>query len=134
MEALKMAKLFADEVVLRILAASFKYPKTAQELSKQLDIPVAVCYKKIKKLVSMGLIKCVDTKLSNKGKSVRCFRSQVKSAYIFFDRGRLRVRLELTQLDNRIYDQTWDILDEISKKEVDDSEDDDDEDDGEEEE
>ena len=112
METFKMLKLFADEPILRILTASFKNPKTTQELSKQLDIQLAVCYKKIKKLVSEGLVKCVDTKLSNKGKSVRCYQSQVKSAYLFIDSGKVRIRLELTKWENRIYDKTWNILEE----------------------
>lgn len=115
MDALEMAKLFSDKDTLRILADSFKFPKTAQELSDELDIPIAVCYKKIKKLANLDLIKCVDTKLSSKGKSVRCFRSQVKSTYIFFDEGKLRVRMELTRLEDRIYDEMWDIVMEIKE-------------------
>ncbi len=115
MKALEMAKLFSDKDTLRILADSFKFPKTAQELSEELDIPIAVCYKKIKKLANLDLIKCVDTKLSSKGKSVRCFRSQVKSTYIFFDQGKLRVRMELTRLEDRISDQMWDIVKEIKE-------------------
>jgi len=115
MDALEMAKLFSDKDTLRILADSFKFPKTAQELSDELDIPIAVCYKKIKKLANLDLIKCVDTKLSSKGKSVRCFRSQVKSTYIFFDQGKLRVRMELTRLEDRIYDEMWDIVREIKE-------------------
>ena len=112
MKPFKMLNLFADEPVLRILTASFKNPKTTQELSEQLDIPLPVCYKKIKKLVSAGLIKCVDTKSSNKGKSVRCYQSQVKSAYLFIDSGKVRIRLELTKFEDRIYDKTWNILEE----------------------
>ena len=110
METFKMLNLLTDEPALRILTASFKNPKTTQELSEQLDIPLPVCYKKIKKLVSAGLIKCVDTKHSNKGKSVRCYQSQVKSAYLFIDRGKVRIRLELTKFKDWIYDKTWNIL------------------------
>ena len=113
-EVFAMAKVFTDEIFLRILALSFKFPKTAEQLSKQLDIPLAVSYKKTKNLLQKGLIKCADTKLSKKGKSVRCYQSQVKAAYLFFYKGRLRVRLELTQLEGRIYDETWDILEEVN--------------------
>ena len=112
MEPFKMLNLFTDEPILRILTASFKDPKTTQELSKQLDIHLAVCYKMIKKLVTAELIKCVDTKRSNKGKSVRCYQSQVKYAYLFIDRGKVRIRLELTKFEDRIYDKTWNILEE----------------------
>ena len=97
MEPFKMLKVLSDERVLRILAASFKNPKTAQELSKQLDIQLAVCYKKIKKLVSAGLIKRVGTKRSNKGKSVRSYQSQLSSAFLFIDSGKIRIRLSSYQ-------------------------------------
>ena len=115
MEVLNLVKLFSDKTIISILSLTFRHSMSPRELSDQLDIPVAVCYKKINKMSSLGLIKCVEKKPSSKGRCVNLFRSQVKSAYIFFDKGVLRVRMELTQVKDNIYDQTWDVLKEMDK-------------------
>ena len=115
MEVLDLVKLLSDRNIIKILSLTFKHSRSAHELSEQLGIPVAVCYKKINKLSHMGLIKCVEKKPSGKGRCVNLFRSQVKSAYIFFDKGSLRVRMELTQVNDNIYDKSWDVLKEMDK-------------------
>ena len=112
MNVVKIVLLLSKEIVLRILSLSFKSPRTVQEFSAQLNRPIAMCYKEIRKLELLGLIKSVTTKLSKKGKSVKCYQSQVKSAHIFFERGKLRIRLELAQLENQIYDEAIDLLEE----------------------
>lgn len=46
-------------------------------------------------LESAGLIICVDRILSQKGKRLNLYQSQLKNAYIFFGSGKLRVRFQL---------------------------------------
>jgi len=109
-DALNASKLLSDPYVMKILAASFKVPKSAQELSLRFSIPIAVCYRKIRELEGVGLMECVGKVLTPKGKRVGIYRSQVKGAYLFFEKDRLRVRLELTKVSENQFDSIWDPL------------------------
>lgn len=108
--ALDASKIFADEYAMRILAGSFKFPKSAQELSNKFSIPIAVCYRKIHDLETNGLLECVDKMLTQDGRRVKLYRSQLKGAYIFFEHGKLRVCMNLTKIPEMNFDQTLDML------------------------
>ncbi len=58
-------------------------------------IPIAACYRRIKSLETVGLIKCVGKALTRKGKRIGIYSSQLKNAYIFFEDGKIKVRFEL---------------------------------------
>ena len=95
MDPLEASKIITDEYSAKILVATYKKAKSAIELSNRFDIPIAACYRRIRFLEKVGLIRCVDSVLTQKGKRVRIYLSQLKNAYIFFEHGRLRVRFEL---------------------------------------
>ncbi len=107
---LDASKIFADEYALKILSGSFKEPKSAQDLSNNFNIPIAVCYRKIHDLEVSGFLECVDKILTQEGRRVKLYRSQLKGAYIFFEHGKLRVHLSLTKVPQVDFDETWDAL------------------------
>jgi len=107
---LDASKILADEYTLKILAGSFKEPKSVQELSTKFNIPIAVCYRKIHDLETSGFLECVDKILTQEGRRVKLYRSQLKGAYIFFEHGKLRVHLSLTSVPRIEFDETWDAL------------------------
>ncbi|MFW9876930.1 MAG: ArsR family transcriptional regulator [Candidatus Thorarchaeota archaeon] len=104
------SRMLTDEYAMKILAGSFHYPKSAQELSKRFNIPIAACYRKIHDLEESGFLECVEKVLSKDGRRVRLYRSQLKGAYLFFENGKLRVCLNLTKVPMVEYDETVDIL------------------------
>lgn len=89
------SQLLTDEYAAKILTAIMKIPRSAQQLSESYGIPIAACYRRIKLLERYGLIMCKERKLSQQGKRINYYLSMVKNAYIFFEDGRLRVRLDL---------------------------------------
>lgn len=107
---LDTSKILVDEKALKILAGSYDIPKSAQELSTKFDIPIAVCYRKIHDLEESGMLECVDRILTQDGRRVKLYRSQLKGAYIFFQNGKLRVHLDLTKVPQVDFDKTWDAL------------------------
>jgi hypothetical protein len=111
------SRLLADEYVMKILSASFKTPRSAQELSLKFDIPIAVCYRKIKELQAVGLLKCVDRFLTREGKWVRLYQSQLVSAFVFYEKDKLRVKLQLAceVAEDSNVDTTWNVLEVPSK-------------------
>ncbi|HDD60361.1 MAG: ArsR family transcriptional regulator [Thermoplasmata archaeon] len=106
----RLSQVLVDDYVMKILTATYYRPKSAQELSVEHNIPIAVCYRKIKELVSLGLLKPEVRILTRKGKWVQLYRSQVKGAYVFIEKGRLRVRLELVSGRGEEIDNTVPIL------------------------
>ena len=95
MDAFEITQLLTDEYSAKILVGTFKSPRSAIELSREHNIPVAACYRRIKTLEKAGLIKCVEKALTKKGKRIGLYASQLKNAYIFFEGGKIRVRFEL---------------------------------------
>jgi len=87
--------LLTDPYNRRILAYAATRCVSAQELSEKLDIPIAVCYRRIKEMEAVGLIKVVERYLNRKGKRVNIYKSMVKRAKIEFRDGCWMADLEM---------------------------------------
>ena len=96
MDIFDASQLITDKYSVRILVGTTKKPKSAIELSEKFGIPIAACYRKIRELEKAGLLRCVERRLTRKGKRVSMYISQLKTAYLFFENGRLRMRFQLT--------------------------------------
>jgi predicted transcriptional regulator len=96
MDLFEASQLITDKYSVRILVGTTKKPKSAIELSEKFGIPIAACYRKIKELERAGLLRCVERRLTRKGKRVSMYISQLKTAYLFFENGKLRMRFHLT--------------------------------------
>jgi len=95
MNAAEASKIIADEYAAKILAATYTIPKSALRLSHDLDIPIAACYRRIRMLENANLIRCEQRILTQKGKRMSVYLSNLKNAFIFLEQGKLRVRFEL---------------------------------------
>ncbi len=95
MNPIEASKIIADEYAVKILVAIYRRPKSAIKLSHDLGIPIAACYRRIRMLEKRNLILCVERVLTQKGKRMSVYISNLKNAYIFFEEGRLRVRFEM---------------------------------------
>jgi hypothetical protein len=79
-----------------ILMCTYRKAKSVNEISRVFDIPIAVCYRKVKKLEDLGFLRCTDRILSEKGKWVKLFRSQVVYAHFYLEKGKFRARVQLS--------------------------------------
>ena len=95
MDAVEASKIIADEYAAKILAATLRRPKSALTLSYDLGIPIAACYRRIKMLESAKLIRCEERILTQKGKRMSVYISNLKNAYIILEDGKLRVKFEM---------------------------------------
>ena len=95
MDPIDACRLIMDTYAAKILVACSRKPKHALELSQSLDIPIAACYRRVHVLEKAGLIKPVDRALTQQGKRIALYQSQLKNAYIFFESGKLRVRFQM---------------------------------------
>jgi len=95
MNPLEASQLLTDEYSAKILLATYKRKISAQEISGLYGIPIAACYRKIRTLEEAGLIECVERILTQKGKRKNLYTSRLKTAYIYFENGKLRARFQL---------------------------------------
>jgi predicted transcriptional regulator len=120
MHALETSRILTEEYSAKILLATMGKPKTAFELSDKLGVPIAACYRKIKILEDCGLINCVERRLTQAGKRISLYKSNVKNAQIVFERNKIRANIEM--IDGTSKNTTFDIemseFMEISKQTV----------------
>ena len=89
-----ISRLLTDDYAERILVATYFYPRSVQEISDKYDIPIAACYRKMHDLEDAGLIEVEKIVTTSKGKNMKLYKSQLKSACIMFQEGHFRIRLE----------------------------------------
>ena len=97
MNPLFISKIFSDGDTIKMLSESYNRPISVHELSIKFDIPIAGCYRRIRELERAGLVECVDTCISPKGKKVKLYQSDVKNGFITFFNGELRVKFYKNQ-------------------------------------
>ncbi len=107
MHALETSRLLTEEYTAKILLATMGKPKSAFELSEKLGVPIAACYRKIKILEDSGLIFCVERRLTQAGKRISLYKSNVKNAHIVFERNKIRANIEM--IDGTSQDSSYDI-------------------------
>jgi predicted transcriptional regulator len=112
MNVLETSKVLSDLQALRIISLTQRKPCSAQELSEELNSPLAGIYKKIKELEIAGLITDNDRILMPYGKRVTRYRSVVRGFYVQFYNNELRVTLELDS-DEQSVKMTWNPLQNI---------------------
>jgi DNA-binding Lrp family transcriptional regulator len=115
-----------DPYAVKILVATVRAPRCAQEIAKQNGIPIAACYRRIKDLERLGLVKCTEKRLSQQGKRVCYYISMVKTAHVFYEEGKLKVKLEMKDASLRTRNDDWHEveLDKEQEPRADDPEDD----------
>lgn len=107
-DLLGKSRLLTDEYAVKILMATVRSPRSAQQISGQFGIPIAACYRRIKDLEMAGLIRCTERRLSRQGKRVCYYQSRVRTAALQYENGRLKVRF--TMLDEAP-DNDWQDVD-----------------------
>lgn len=81
-------------------------PKSAQELSEQLDVPIATCYRRIEDLQEVELLELHDRPLSDEHRRVNVYRRNVDGIEITFRDG-LEVDLEKRSEVRDKLDRVW---------------------------
>lgn len=115
MDLINASQLITDEYASKILVATYRRPKSALELSYKLGIPIAACYRRIHALEDAGFIRCTDKVLTQKGKRMGVYLSNLKNAQILFENGSIKIRFEMKEGKTSTLDGEWDFIDIIEK-------------------
>lgn len=86
-------------------------PASAQELSDELGIPIATCYRRIDELTEHDLLELHDNILSDDRRRIKVYRRNVEEVRVDFD-DELSVQVEeRTEVRNKL-DEAWRTLSE----------------------
>lgn len=88
-----------------ILSAASE-PKSAQELSDELNVPIATCYRRINELTDADLLELHDRPLSDEHRRIKVYRRKVEAVNLTFDDG-LDVELEERSAVKNKLDEVW---------------------------
>jgi len=93
----------ADDYALKILAATRDEGKTVRELSRELDIPIATCYRRVEELEENDLLEVKEKKLTQDGKRATVLRTNVSFVEITFgfENQSLNINIESAEDDKR---------------------------------
>src|SRR6056297_3387575 len=86
-------------------------PRSAQELSDELEIPIATCYRRIDELTEHNLLELHDNILSDDRRRIKVYRRNVDEVRVDFDH-KLTIKVEeRTGVTNKL-DEAWRTLSE----------------------
>jgi hypothetical protein len=108
----KISNLISDKYVSKILMSTFKKPKSVQNISATYNIPIAVCYRKVRQLEDLGFLRCTGTRLNGNGKRIKLFQSQIVNAHFFLEKGKFRARVQLSSGIVDDFGGSWSLADE----------------------
>jgi predicted ArsR family transcriptional regulator len=87
MEAVELLRVLGNKYNAEILRATNE-PKSAQELSDELEIPIATSYRRIEELTEADLLELSGREFSDEGRRTKVYRRNVESLEVAFgDRG-----------------------------------------------
>ena len=89
-----VSRLPTDEYAERILVATQSISRSVQEISDKYDIPIAACYRKIHELEEAGFLNVAEIVTTPKGKTMKLYRSLLKSAMLVYQEGIFKVKFE----------------------------------------
>jgi hypothetical protein len=84
-------------------------PRSAQELSEELDIPIATCYRRIDELTEHDLLELHDNVLSDERRRIKIYRRNVDAVHVQFENS-LAVDVEERTEVTSTLDEAWKSL------------------------
>jgi predicted ArsR family transcriptional regulator len=84
-----------DDHALRILIALHQETLTAQEISQRYRIPIAPCYRRIRRLVSLGLVSEAGYVTEGRRRPAHLYKSEVDRFTIAYGSGEMTLHLML---------------------------------------
>jgi len=84
-----------DDHALRILIALHQEILTAQQISQRYRIPIAPCYRRIRRLLSLGLISQAGYVTEGRRRPAHLYKSEVEKFEIVYGSGRMNLTLLL---------------------------------------
>lgn len=95
-------ELLGNKHTREILSLTSRMDCSAIQLCKELGIPLATVYRKLKLLENTGLIRHVKTIIHLSGNEERYYRCAINEIKVSFKKGALSVNFEMENCDDKI--------------------------------
>ena len=105
MSSVELLQALGNKYSAEILEATDE-PRSAQELSEELDIPIATCYRRIDELTEHDLLKLHDNVLSDERRRIKVYRRNVDAVDVRFEAA-LSVDVEERSEVTNTLDEAW---------------------------
>jgi len=86
-------------------------PRSAQELSDELEIPIATCYRRIDELTEHDLLELHDNILSDDRRRIKVYRRNVEEIRVDFEEALSLTVEDRSEVTNKL-DEAWRTLSE----------------------
>jgi len=111
MDGTEMLRVLGNEYNPQILSFAHE-PRSAQELSDELDVPIATCYRRIEELTDADLLEHHDRVLSDERRRVNVYRRNIEEVVVNFSEGNVTVDVEERRKVKNRLDEAWRTLSE----------------------
>ena len=112
MGSVELLRVLGNKYNAEILSATGE-PKSAQELSDELGIPIATSYRRIEELTEADLLELSGREFSDEGRRTKVYRRDIDNIQISFDADEIDVKLEeRPEVDNSLVDVWRDLKEE----------------------
>lgn len=84
-----------DDHALRILIALHQESLTAQDIASRYKVPIAACYRRIRRLLSLGLVSEAGYVTEGRRRPAHLYKSQVERFQVIYGNGEMMLKLLL---------------------------------------
>ncbi|MGQ0797895.1 MAG: helix-turn-helix domain-containing protein [Methanobacteriota archaeon] len=84
-----------DDHALRILIALHQEVLTAQDIAQRYKVPIAACYRRVRRLLSLGLVSEAGFVTEGRRRPARLYRSEVARFQVMYGSGQMTLTLSL---------------------------------------
>lgn len=89
--AVEVVKVLSDDYSRKIILSIITNSLPIEEISREQNIPISTCYRRLHEMLNYGIIKPDRTIIREDGKKYVCYKSAIKTATINLDSGELKV-------------------------------------------
>jgi hypothetical protein len=82
-----LCRFVADEYVSKVLSATYGRALSIQQISETCRIPIAVAYRRVRRMASIGLLHCAKEESGVSGRTTRYYICAVDLVRYTFERG-----------------------------------------------
>ncbi|WP_433623778.1 helix-turn-helix domain-containing protein [Halomicrococcus sp. NG-SE-24] len=112
MGSVELLRVLGNKYNAEILSATNE-PKSAQELSDELDIPIATSYRRIEELTEADLLELSGREFSDEGRRTKVYRRDIDSLQVTFETDDIDVTIEdRPEAENSLVDVWRDLKNE----------------------
>lgn len=111
MSSVELLQTLGNKYSAEILDATDE-PRSAQDLSEELDIPIATCYRRIDELTEHDLLELHDNILSDDRRRIKVYKRNVETVRVEFGDDELYVDVEERSEVTNTLDEAWRTLSE----------------------